>query len=324
MESYLLFATALFAVLTISAIAIALRIHSRNRFYEEKYAGVIDVDRAIAASHKKHEEVIQEIESLRASYQEKRDVFDDLVRQAAIYDEELELADLGFYKPHYSFDTPEEYKQKIDEVRRQQKDMVSSKTAVVCTTQMLVGAGTEKEKKARGNKKTKNDIRFTTRAFNNECEVAISATRWNNAARMEKRIEEAVEIVNPVTPTPMRFQLVGYTQATYQGDATPFGLTRACQAEFPESRLCSSVEIMETVDPDAAVGLANGPAWTRPVYITRSLDASGRHLANNTRLSNCGQWTSGGDHGLTVDENGVTRLIPCSSSLAVACCGIRP
>ncbi len=137
---------------------------------------------------------------------------------------------------------------------------------------------------------------------------------------------QAVEIVNPVTPTPMRFQLVGYTQATYQGDATPFGLTRACQAEFPESRLCSSVEIMETVDPDAAVGLANGPAWTQPsyAYSTGSIafDASGRRLGN-TIQSNCSHWTSAG-HGLTVDENGVTRLIACSSSLAVACCGIRP
>jgi hypothetical protein len=209
MESYLLFATALFAVLTISAIAIALRIHSRNRFYEEKYAGVIDVDRAIeashkkheeviqeiAASHKKHEEVIQEIESLRASYQEKRDVFDDLVRQAAIYDEELELADLGFYKPHYSFDTPEEYKQKIDEVRRQQKAMVSSKTAIRSTEDSDWSSrfvdSRYPEISRYWKKWHNNHIRLIIRAFNHECDAIISATRWNNATKMEQRIEKA-------------------------------------------------------------------------------------------------------------------------------------
>ena len=57
------------------------------------------------------------------------------------------------------------------------------------------------------------------------------------------------------------YQLVGFTKAQHPGDVRLFGLTRACQAEFPGSRLCSSVEVMETTAiPD---GL-EGNAWRVP------------------------------------------------------------
>jgi hypothetical protein len=57
----------------------------------------------------------------------------------------------------------------------------------------------------------------------------------------------AVEVSNLPQPTvPARFQLVGFTSATYTGDSGVLGLTLACQDEFPASRMCNSVEVMET------------------------------------------------------------------------------
>jgi hypothetical protein len=43
---------------------------------------------------------------------------------------------------------------------------------------------------------TNRGIRLTARAFNNECDAAISSVTWNNAQRMEQRIQKAFEALN--------------------------------------------------------------------------------------------------------------------------------
>ncbi len=122
-------------------------------------------------------------------------------------------------------------------------------------------------------------------------------------------------------------QLVGFTEAQHPGDVRLFGLTRACQAEFPGSRLCSSVEVMETAAiPD---GL-EGNAWVRPSFVSaidRSvLDASGLVLLGGPP-SNCDQWKASGSTGIIVDSNGNFSSGPaarCSQPRSVACCAPTP
>jgi hypothetical protein len=61
----------------------------------------------------------------------------------------------------------------------------------------------------------------------------------------------------PVTVAPpARFQLVGFTSATYNGDmGGHFGVTRKCQIEFPNSRMCSLEEVAATTAiPDEILG----------------------------------------------------------------------
>jgi len=139
----------------------------------------------------KKEEIQQDIENLRSSYKEKKSIFDKLVKEAAIYDEEIELAELGFYKPHFDFDTSEKYKDQIASVKSKQKQMVSEKTAVYCTTEWTVEGS-----KAKGRTMTNRGIRLTARAFNNECDSAVANVRWNNADRMEQRIEKTFDAIN--------------------------------------------------------------------------------------------------------------------------------
>jgi len=50
------------------------------------------------------------IDDLRKKYKEKKVIFDQLIEDIAIYDEDIQLAELGVYKPHFIFDTSEEYK----------------------------------------------------------------------------------------------------------------------------------------------------------------------------------------------------------------------
>jgi len=179
-------------ILLLIAIAIfAYKSKSKNKYYETKYSKIINIDGAVNKAKEIKAEIDKSIEELRSSYKEKKLIFNKLVKEAAIYDEAIELADLGFYKPHYDFDVSEKYKENITSIKSKQKDMISGKEAIYCHAEWTVEGS-----KAKGRTMTNRGIRLTARAFNNECDAAISNTNWNNADRMEQRIEKAYTAIN--------------------------------------------------------------------------------------------------------------------------------
>lgn len=159
--------------------------------YEAKYSKIIDVDKEVDESLKRKNQLINDIQALQLDYQKKYGFFQILTRKIAVYDEDLELAETGFYKPHFNFGTSEEYKKKIISIREQQKAMLKAKIAVTCPTEWTVG-----DSKAEGKKMVNRAIKLTTRAFNNECEAAIANVRWNNIEKMQERISKAAFDIN--------------------------------------------------------------------------------------------------------------------------------
>lgn len=128
------------------------------------------------------------IEKLRNDYAEKRTIYLNLAKEVAIFDEKLAFAEMGVYEPHFDFTDSEEYKRKIEEVRKAQKDLVSTENAVKGLTEWTVSGSA-----AEGKRMTKRNIKLTLRAFNNECDAAIANARWNNVNAMESRIYKACE-----------------------------------------------------------------------------------------------------------------------------------
>jgi hypothetical protein len=198
----------LLVILAITVFVITtflIKSRAKLKKIEDKYSAIIDVDVEVEKSKKQKFDLDLEIVKLRDSYKEKRVVFDKLVREAAIYDEEIQLAELGFYKPHFDFDTSEKYKEEISKVKNEQKEMVSSKEAIYCTTEWTVEGS-----KAKGKTMTNRGIKLTARAFNNECDAAISNTRWNNVDRMVKRLEKAFDAINKMNESNAIFISTGY------------------------------------------------------------------------------------------------------------------
>lgn len=114
-------------------------------------------------------------------------------------------------------------------------------------------------------------------------------------------------------------QLVGFTTATTEGDAGVLGMTGLCQAEYPGSRMCNTVEIAETrVVPSS--GLA-GTAWVRPVFNGGGFEAVVG--VKNEELA-CRGWSDDTGKGILVDATGAFTqgTIPegCSNLHAVSCC----
>lgn len=132
-----------------------------------------------------------DITYIQDSYKHKKLIYDTLLSEIAIYDDEIELIELGFYKPQYHFDTSEEFKEKLTQIKTEQKSLVSNKTAITCFTEWTVEGS-----KAKGRVMTNRSIKLTARAFNNECEATISKVNWNNAERMVERIKKAFHALN--------------------------------------------------------------------------------------------------------------------------------
>lgn len=159
--------------------------------YQRKFAPTFDQEAVVRRLKSEEGELTQKIEAVRTSYAEKRAILQKLEAQVAIYDDRLAFAELGIYEPHFDFTDSEAFKQKIREVRDQQKAMVSAKNAALCPTGWTVDGS-----KSKGQTMINRQVRLSLRAFNNECDAAIANTRWNNVVAMEKRVLAAEKAIN--------------------------------------------------------------------------------------------------------------------------------
>lgn len=182
----------------------------KNRAYSKlynKYKDVIDIDVEVEKTKLSLDKLKIEFDSLdsnfksksdtlNAEYKQKRDVYEKLLREVDILEENLELTTYGLYKPHYEYDTSEEYKEQLEQVRTKQKDLIKYKTAAVCGTEWEVG-GSKRE----GQKMTNQYLKLMLRAFNNESDSAVLKVKWNNVIKMEQRLQKAFDAVNKLGST---------------------------------------------------------------------------------------------------------------------------
>lgn len=159
--------------------------------YQDRFSEVFDKERELAKLKHYIEKLRAQAKNLKVNYSEKLGIYKKLREKIAIYDEQLEMAELGMYEPHFDFDTSEKYKDRIKSVRAEQKSMLKDKTAIYCTTEWTVEGS-----KSKGKTMTNRGIRLTARAFNNECDAAISNVTWKNVETMEKRIDKAFDAIN--------------------------------------------------------------------------------------------------------------------------------
>lgn len=128
------------------------------------------------------------------------------------------------------------------------------------------------------------------------------------------------------------YELVGFTSATFDGAQGIRSFTEACQAEFDtDTRMCNSVEVMETVNWPSLP--ANTAGWTRPVYVPNPSGTDTRDASGHTRSGDlsCASWieNDSGNRGLstrTWDYLPGTSIgwASCDWLLPVACCAPAP
>lgn len=106
------------------------------------------------------------------------------------------IEDFGFYESKYDFQGAEEYKQRLDEIRAQQRQMIKGREAAICHTEWSVSGSA-----AKGKKMTDNFLKLILRAFNGECDASVAKIKYNNAQTMENRVKKAYEDLNKLSQT---------------------------------------------------------------------------------------------------------------------------
>jgi len=110
-----------------------------------------------------------------------------------ILDDELLYQSFGFYDTKYDLEDSEQYKLKLTEIKKQQKEMVKSKIATDHFDEWQMDGSKQK-----GRVMNNNNIKLTLRSFNNECDAAIRNVKFNNINSMEKRINSGFKQLNNI------------------------------------------------------------------------------------------------------------------------------
>lgn len=106
-------------------------------------------------------------------------------------DEEIELQSFGLYQPKYDFATSEIYKQRLTEIRNQQKELVKSGQAVTGNMNWTVNGN-----QAQGRKMVRDMQKLLLRAFNSECDELIDKVKFNTFETADKRMKKSYEAIS--------------------------------------------------------------------------------------------------------------------------------
>lgn len=175
--------------------------------YKSKYKDIINIDQALKTRNDELETIQKNIENLRNGFDNqkellnqdyigKRNIYENLLKEISIVEENLEDISYGLYKPHYDYATSEEYKQKLEQIWSNEKELIKQEKATSFSKNWTVNGS-----KSEGLKMLKHQSKLMLRAFNGECDGAISKVNWNNIGTVETRIYKALEAINNLGST---------------------------------------------------------------------------------------------------------------------------
>lgn len=160
---------------------------------KEKYKGVINLEEEINNYIYERNEIIKKVDFEKNRAKTILEKIQILETNVAVLEEELSMQDFGVYRPKYYFEDLSEYKVALKNLSIKIKNLVKEKRAVVCHTNWLVG-----NSRREGEKMTNNFLKLLLRAFNSECDSAISKVKYNNIHVMESRINKAYDMLNQI------------------------------------------------------------------------------------------------------------------------------
>ena len=128
----------------------------------------------------------QEIESLNQEVKNRKNQIVEL-------DETILLQEFGVYKPIYGFANSEQYKDRLEQIRGEQKQMILNGTAATCAIEWTVDGSV-----AKGKAMTNQNIKQILRCFNDECDVLIDKVKFNNIGSFITRTRKSYESLNKI------------------------------------------------------------------------------------------------------------------------------
>ena len=150
-----------------------------------------NLDMHIKSLHKEEQQIESNIDSLKQAAFNLEKQIKEKQNDMIVLDEEISIQEFGLYKPQYDFASALDYKEKLAEIRDYQKDLIKSKRAVTGVTDWQVNGNA-----AKGRKMVADTQKLLLRAFNNECDTAISKVRYTNFDASLHRIRKSAEVIS--------------------------------------------------------------------------------------------------------------------------------
>ncbi len=167
-----------------------------------KYSGIIDLDSELTAVRNRLDQTKrerQEFDSenerrrvkLNQEYEQALATYRELKKEISLLEENLEDISFGLYAPHFSFQSSDEYKAALENLRDHERQLIRDGRAAVCPKKWTVGTSQRE-----GERMVKLNEKLLLRAFNGECDGAVANVSWNNVTKMEERIRKSFEAIN--------------------------------------------------------------------------------------------------------------------------------
>lgn len=131
--------------------------------------------------------ILKEIDNLKLNVK-------NLNTEINLFNDTLELQSYGFYEPKYGLESSVVYKQKLDEIRKKQKEAVKKKEATNHKLDWHIGGDRRK-----GKEFILDTIKLVIRAFNNECDNIIYKVNFKNVETSKNKIEKVFDALNKLT-----------------------------------------------------------------------------------------------------------------------------
>lgn len=163
----------------------SLRLSAR---IEEQRKTLAEMEASASAEQEKSEKAMKKLREEMAALEAKiAQAKTELVET----DEEVLMQSFGLYKPRFDFANSTQYKEELDQIRLKQKEYVKAGKAATGNDNWTVNGD------ARKGKKMIHDMqKLLIRAFNCECDDAISHVKFNNVEAAEKRIRTSAETLS--------------------------------------------------------------------------------------------------------------------------------
>lgn len=122
-----------------------------------------------------------------------KETVEDLKAEIGDLESEVDISNYGLYEPHYNFEYSWQYKDKLNDIRREQKESIKDKTALNYRDDWQLNGSL-----AQGKRMNNKNMKSMMRSFNNECTVAIRKVNHSNYSRIEKRIQKSFDQHNKI------------------------------------------------------------------------------------------------------------------------------
>lgn len=151
----------------------------------------IDIQQHIDGLHQQENSISESIIQKNNELKRLNDEINQAKSQLVVMNDAILFQDFALYEPRYDFCNSDEYKEKLQNIRNQQKQLIKDGYAVSGDKTWTVNGSL-----SQGNKMVADMQKLLLRAFNSECDEVINKVKYNNVEASEKKIQTSCDAIS--------------------------------------------------------------------------------------------------------------------------------